>query len=280
MPIVADAMNAFIRQNAGLSVWRLFFKLPTPRRMRFLRGVRELDEIVYGIIRERRSGGMGEDLLSDFLRAQDEDGSSMTDKQLRDEVMTMLLAGHETTALALSWAWFLLATHLDEQAKLYEELDRVLGGRLPSALDVPQLAFTNRIVRETLRLYPPAWVMSRRAAEDVEIGGYTVPAGSNVIVSPWVTHRDGRFFPNPQSFDPERWTPDNEQALPKFAYFPFGGGPRVCIGNQFALMEAAILLASVAQRYQITMASDSTVEPMPSITLRPANGVHVQLRRR
>jgi len=280
MPIVADAMNAFIRQNAGLSVWRLFFKLPTPRRMRFLRGVRELDEIVYGIIRERRSGGMGEDLLSDFLRAQDEDGSSMTDKQLRDEVMTMLLAGHETTALALSWAWFLLATHLDEQAKLYEELDRVLGGRLPSALDVPQLAFTNRIVRETLRLYPPAWVMSRRAAEDVEIGGYTVPAGSNVIVSQWVTHRDGRFFPNPQSFDPERWTPDNEQALPKFAYFPFGGGPRVCIGNQFALMEAAILLASVAQRYQITMASDSTVEPMPSITLRPANGVHVQLRHR
>ncbi|HWS98230.1 MAG TPA: cytochrome P450, partial [Candidatus Methylomirabilis sp.] len=136
------------------------------------------------------------------------------------------------------------------------------------------------IVRETLRLYPPAWVMSRRAAEDVEIGGYTVPAGSNVIVSQWVTHRDGRFFPNPQSFDPERWTPDNEQALPKFAYFPFGGGPRVCIGNQFALMEAAILLASVAQRYQITMASDSTVEPMPSITLRPANGVHVQLRRR
>jgi len=280
MPIVAEAMDAFIRQNAGLSVWRLFFKLPTPRRMRFLRGVRELDEIVYAIIRERRSGGMGEDLLSDFLRAQDEDGSSMTDKQLRDEVMTMLLAGHETTALALSWAWFLLATHLDEQAKLYEELDRVLGGRLPSALDVPQLAFTNRIVRETLRLYPPAWVMSRRAAEDVEIGGYTVPAGSNVVVSQWVTHRDGRFFPNPQSFEPERWTAENEQSLPKFAYFPFGGGPRVCIGNQFALMEASILLAAVAQRYQITMAPGSKVEPMPSITLRPAHGVHVQLKQR
>ena len=280
MPIVAEAMDAFIRQNAGLSVWRLFFKLPTPRRMRFLRGVQELDEIVYGIIRERRSSGMGEDLLSDFLRAQDEDGSSMTDKQLRDEVMTMLLAGHETTALALSWAWFLLATHPHEQAKLHEELDRVLAGRLPRAADVPQLAFTNRVVRETLRLYPPAWVMSRRAAENVEIAGYTVPAGSNVVVSPWVTHRDGRFFPNPLSFVPERWTPENEQALPKFAFFPFGGGPRVCIGNQFALMEAAILLASVAQRYQITMAPGSTVEPMPSITLRPAHGVNVRLRRR
>lgn len=280
MPVVAAAMDAFIRQNAGLSVWRLFFKLPTPRRMRFLRGVRQLDEIVYGIIRERRSSSMGEDLLSDFLRAQDDDGSSMTDQQIRDEVMTMLLAGHETTALALSWAWFLLATHPEEQAKLHDELDRVLAARLPTAADVPQLAFTNRVVRETLRLYPPAWVLSRRAAEDVQIGTYTVPAGSNVIVSPWVTHRDERFFPNPLAFEPERWTPEYEQSLPKFAYFPFGGGPRICIGNQFALMEAAILLAAVAQRYAVTMVPGHAVEPMPSITLRPANGVHVRLHRR
>ena len=280
MPVVAAAMDAFIRQNAGLSVWRLFFKVPTPRRARFLRGVRELDQIVYGIIRERRASGMGEDLLSDFLRAQDVDGSSMTDQQLRDEVMTMLLAGHETTALALSWAWFLLATHPQAQAKLGEELDRVLTGRLPCAADVGQLAFTNRVVRETMRLYPPAWVLSRRAAIDVEIAGYTVPAGSNVIVSPWVTHRDALFFPNPLAFEPERWTAEFEQALPKFAYFPFGGGPRICIGNNFALMEAAILLAAVAQRYEVSMVPGRKVEPMPSITLRPANGVHVRLRRR
>ncbi len=280
MPVVAAAMDAFVRQNAGLSVWRLFLKLPTPRRMRFLRGVRQLDEIVYGIIRERRSSGIGEDLLSDFLRAQDIDGSSMTDQQLRDEVMTMLLAGHETTALALSWAWFLLATHPAEQTKLHHELDRVLAGRLPTAADVPQLTFTNRVVRETLRLYPPAWVLSRRAAEDVQIGAYTVPAGSNVLVSPWVTHRDARFFPNPLAFEPERWTPEFEQSLPKFAYFPFGGGPRVCIGNQFALMEAAILLAAVAQRFEVAMVSGATVEPMPGITLRPAHGVHVRLRQR
>ena len=280
MPVVAAAMDAFVRQNAGLSVWRLFFKLPTPRRMRFLRGVRQLDEIVYGIIRERRASGIGEDLLSDFLRAQDEDGSSMTDQQLRDEVMTMLLAGHETTALALSWAWFLLATHPEEQAKLHDELDRVLAGRLPTAADIPQLPMTNRVVRETLRLYPPAWIISRGAAEDVQIGVYTLPTASNVIVSPWVTHRDPRFFPNPLAFQPERWTPGFEQSLLKFAYFPFGGGPRMCIGNQFALMEAAILLAAVAQRYEVTMVPGHAVEPMPSITLRPAHGVNVRLRGR
>jgi cytochrome P450 len=280
MPIVAQAMDDFIRQNAGLSIWRLFFKAPTPSRKRFLRGVRALDEIVYGIIRERRASGMGEDLLSDLLRAQDTDGTAMTDRQLRDEVMTMLLAGHETTALALSWAWFLLASHPEAQAKLHEELQRVLAGRLPAAADVPQLVYTNRVVRETMRLYPPAWVMSRRAAEDVNIGEYFVPAGSNVVISPWVTHRDERFFPNPEAFDPDRWSMEFEQSLPKFAYFPFGGGPRICIGNNFALMEAAILLASVAQRFEVSLVPGRKVEPMPSITLRPAHGVHVRLRRR
>jgi len=215
MHIVAEAMDAFVRQNAGLSVWRIFFKTPTLRRMRFLRGVRQLDDIVYGIIRERRASGAGEDLLSDFLRAQDEDGSSMTDKQLRDEVMTMLLAGHETTALALSWAWFLLATHPDEQARLHDELVHVLGGRLPTAADVPQLTFTNKVIRETLRLYPPAWVISRRASEEVDVGGYRVPEGSNIIVSQWVTHRDARYFPEPATFRPDRWTEDFERALPR-----------------------------------------------------------------
>ncbi|HVP50381.1 MAG TPA: cytochrome P450 [Candidatus Bathyarchaeia archaeon] len=280
MAVVAAAMDAFIRQNAGLSVWRLFFKLPTPSRKRFLRGVQELDEIVYGIIRERRANRMGEDLLSDFLRAQDEDGSSMTDKQLRDEVMTMLLAGHETTALALSWAWYLLAKHPDEQAKLHAELDLVLAGRTPSAGAVPQLPVANKVVRETMRLYPPAWVMSRQAVEDVEVGGYTVPAGSNVIVSQWVTHRDARFFPEPESFRPDRWSPESEQSLPKFAYFPFGGGPRSCIGNNFALLEATVLLAAVAQRYNVSLVPGARVTPLPSITLRPANGVWLKLRSR
>jgi cytochrome P450 len=280
MPVVAEALDAFIRQNAGLSVWRLFFKVPTPRRRRFLRGVQKLDEIVYGIIHERRASGMGDDLLSDLLRAQDVDGSFMTDQQLRDEVMTMLLAGHETTALALSWAWFLLATHPEEQAKLHAELDRVLAGRPPAAADVPQLAYTNNVVRETMRLYPPAWVISRRAAENVEIGGYVVPAKANIIVSPWVTHRDPRFFAEPNAFEPERWSGNNEQTLPKFAYFPFGGGPRMCIGNNFALMEATILLAAVAQKFHVSLVEWKTVEPMASITLRPAHGVHVRLRRR
>lgn len=280
MPVVAEALDAFIRQNAGLSVWQLFLKLPTPRRRRFLRGVRTLDEIVYGIIRERRENGMGDDLLSDLLRAQDTDGSSMTDQQLRDEVMTMLLAGHETTALALSWAWFLLATHPEGQAAVHDEVDQALSGRLPTAADVVQLTYTNNVVRETMRLYPPAWVVIRMAAEPVEIGGYVVPAGSNIIVSPWVTHRDERFFANPEAFDPERWTTEHEQSLPRFAYFPFGGGPRVCIGNSFALMEVPLLLAVVAQRFQVSLVSGQPVEPLSSITLRPKNGLRIRLHRR
>jgi len=280
MPVIADALDAFIRQNAGVNVWQLILKLPTLKRWRYLQGVRALDKIVYGIIGERRAGGRGDDLLSDLLRAQHTDGGTMSDQQLRDEVMTMLLAGHETTALALSWAWFLLASHPGTQAKLQEEVDRVLSGRLPTAADLAQLSYTNDVVRETLRLYPPAWVITRMAAEQLEIGGYLVPAGSNVIVSPWVTHRDLRFFPQPDLFDPERWSAAREQAAPNFAYFPFGGGPRVCIGNSFALMEAAILLAAVAQRFQISLVPGQTIEPLASITLRPQSGVRVRLRQR
>jgi cytochrome P450 len=280
MPVIASALDAFIRQNAGLNVWQLILKLPTLKRWSYLRGVRQLDEIVYGIIRERREAGMSDDLLSDLLRAQDVDGSFMTDQQLRDEVMTMLLAGHETTALALSWAWFLLASNLETQIRLHEEVDRALSGRLLAASDVSQLAYTNDVVRETMRLYPPAWVMTRMAVEPVEIGGYVVPAGSNVIVSPWVTHRDARFFPQPETFAPERWSADREQSAPKFAYFPFGGGPRMCIGNSFALMEATILLAGVAQRFQISLVPGQTIEPLASVTLRPKYGVRVRLRQR
>src|SRR5215472_9449406 len=280
MTVVAQAMNDFIRQNSKLSVWRLFFKVPTPQRRRFLLGVRALDKIVYDIIRERRTRGLGEDFLSDLLRAQDLDGSSMSDQQLRDEVMTMLLAGHETTALALSWAWFLLGTYPDAQAKLHAELDKALGDRLPTATDFPQLLYTQNVVRESIRLYPPAWVISRRAAENVQVGGYILPAGSNVIVSPWVTHHDERFFADPNRFLPERWSAENENNLARYAYFPFGGGPRVCIGNNFALMEAAILLAAVGRRFQVSLAPGHAVEPMPSITLRPARGVHVRINRR
>ena len=280
MPVVAKAMDDFIKQNAGLSVWRLVFKVPTPQRRRFLRGAEELNQIVYGIIRDRREDGVRDALLTDLLRAQDLDGGSITDKQLRDEVMTMLLAGHETTALALSWAWFLLATHPEEQARVRAEADRVLGGRVPSAADVAQLTYANLVVREAMRLYPPAWVMSRRACEDVDVHGYTLPAGSNVIVSPWVTHHDERFFPNPEEFRPERWATAAAQELPKFAYLPFGGGPRACIGNNFALIEAAIILTAVAQRFEVSLAEGARVEPIPSITLRPVNGVWVKLRRR
>lgn len=280
MDIIAHSLEAFIRQNSGLNIWQLILKLPTPRRYRYHRGVRELNDIVYGIIRQRRNSLLGDDLLSDLLRAQDSDGSSMNDQQIRDEVMTMLLAGHETTALALSWAWYLLAKNPEAEARLQDELDRVLSGRLPTAQDVSQLPYASNVVRETMRLYPPAWIVTRNAAADVTIGDYLVPAGSNVIVSQWLTHRDPRFFTDPERFDPERWSPEREGNLPRFAYFPFGGGPRMCIGAGFAMMEAVVLLAAFAQCFRAVLLPDHQVEPLPSITLRPRHGVWVQLQQR
>jgi cytochrome P450 len=247
--------------------------------------VRELEEIVYAIIAERREAqkrGAPEahDLLAMLLAARDEEGRGMDDRQIRDEVLTLLLAGHETTALALSWTWYLLAQNPAVERKLHEELDRVLGGRAPGVEDLPRLTYTEKVVKESLRLYPPAYAILRLAIEDAEIGGFKIPKGSSVGVSPWVTHRDPRFFPEPEKFWPERWTEEFQQKLPRFAYFPFGGGPRICVGAQFALMEAPLVLATIAQRYSLRLVPSHPVDLFPSITLRPKHGIRVTLEKR
>lgn len=274
---ISEALRTIGHQNSGLRFWQQVFKIPTPSRWRYLRAARQLDEIVYGIIRERERENDSADLLSQLLRARDEDGSAMTTRQLRDEMVTMLLAGHDTTALALTWTWVLLAEHPQVEARLHQELDRVLGGRLPNGDDVGSLVYTNQVIRESMRLYPPAWLITRRALESIDIGGFRIPAGGNVLVSPWLTQRDERFYTRPEAFDPHRWSSGPTKNMPKFAYFPFGGGPRMCIGAGFALTEAAILLAAIGQRFRLALVPGQQLTPLPSITLRPQTEVRVEL---
>jgi cytochrome P450 len=239
---VARALSIIVEPFSAQATlkWILDNRLPTPGNRRFHKTAAELDEVIYRIIGKRRAGRQEDqgDLLSMLLQAHDEDGSQMTDQQLRDEVITLFLAGQETTALTLTWVWYLLAQHPEAEARLWQELDEVLGGRAPEVADMPRLKYTEMIAKEALRLYPPAYVVGREAVQDCEIGGYYVPAGMQVFMPTWVIHRDPRFFAEPDRFKPERWSPEFTESLPKFAYFPFGGGPRVCIGNQFAMMES------------------------------------------
>jgi cytochrome P450 len=262
----------------------LLEKLPLPPQRRFRRARARLDRIIYRIIEERRRGGRDRgDLLSMLLFAVDEEGDRcrMTDEQLRDEVMTIFLAGHETTSNALTWAWYLLAQNTEAEGELHAELDRVLeGGRLPTVEDLPALRYTEMVVAETMRLYPPAWAVGRLAVEDHEVGGYPVPRGSLVLVSQYVMHRDPRFFPEPESFRPERWTPEAKEARPQFSYFPFGGGVRRCIGEGFAWAETVLILAALARRWALRLAPGHKVETQPRITLRPKGEVRMKLEER
>jgi cytochrome P450 len=261
--------------------WILDNRLPTPGHRQFYRSVGEIDQIIYRIIAERRTSASDKgDLLSMLLEAPDEDGSQMTDAQLRDEVITLFLAGHETTALALSWTWFLLATNKDVEAKFHAELDSVLGGRLPALSDLQQLRYTEMIAKETMRLYPPAFGLGREAIEECEIGGYRVPRKAQIFTFQWATQRDPRFFDQPDEFIPDRWTPEFIEQLPKFAYFPFGGGPRFCIGNYFAMMEMMLLLATIGRRFKLELAPDAKVELYPAMSLRPKSGVRVVINER
>ncbi|MDB5294312.1 MAG: Unspecific monooxygenase [Phycisphaerales bacterium] len=256
--------------------------LPTPANLRLRRAVRALDSVVGGIIARRRAAATGaapaHDLLSVLLRARDEDGSAMTDQQLLDEARTIFLAGHETTALALTYALYLLADHPDAQGTLRRELDGVLGGRPPTHADLPRLPYARQVVGEAMRLYPPADVLGREAVADCTVCGVPVPRGTTVFMSQWAVHRDPRYFPEPEAFDPGRWTDAFERALPRFAYFPFGGGPRVCVGQAFAIAEASLVLAAVCQRVRLDPDPAFRLELRPSITLRPRHGVRVLVR--
>ncbi len=255
--------------------------LPTPTNLRVRREVKQIEKILYRIIAERRASARDAgDLLSMLLSAQDEDGSRMTDRQLRDETITLFLAGHETTASTLSWTWWLLARHPEVEAKLHAELDAVLGDRAPTLDDLPKLRYTGQVITESLRLYPAAWGMARLVVEDHEIAGYAVTKGMGVAMAQWVVHRDPRWYDAPEEFRPERWEDDLLKRLPRFAYFPFGGGPRQCIGNAFALMEAALILATIARKFRLLLVANHPVVPLASITLRPRHGVRVTLESR
>lgn len=256
--------------------------VPTPANRRLQRAVRGLDEVVYRMIADRRrTPGNRVDLLSILLQAQDaDDGSRMTDRQVRDEVMTLFLAGHETTAVALSWTWYLLAQHPEAEARLADELRVVLAGRPPTVADLPALRYTEMVVTESMRLYPPAYGIARQAVRPTEVAGRPMRVGAFVIMPTWVVHRDVRWFEKPEEFRPERWEGDGVRRLPRFAYFPFGGGPRQCIGNTFAMMEAVLILAAIGQRFRLELVPGQSVTPMPYITLRPDPGIRIHLESR
>ncbi|MGO9597354.1 MAG: cytochrome P450 [Isosphaeraceae bacterium] len=256
--------------------------VPTPLNLRFEQAARRLDRIILSIIARRRQSGEDRgDLLSMLLHAQDEEsGRRMSDLQLRDEAMTLFMAGHETTANTLAWVWYLLANHPEAEASLHAELDEILPDRPPTFVDLPRLRITGLIVTEALRLYPTVWMLGRENTEPVELGGYRVPVGTTVFMPQWTIHRDARWFDEPETFRPDRWENGLRERIHRYAYFPFGGGPRICIGNSFAMMEASLLLATIARRFRLTLAADADVRPLPSMTLRPATGVKVTLSKR
>jgi cytochrome P450 len=261
----------------------LLERLPLPATLRFKKARARLDATIYRMIDERRRTGADRgDLLSMLLLAQDTegDGGGMTDLQLRDEAMTIFLAGHETTANMLTWTWYLLSRHADIEARLHAEIDAALGDRLPTANDLARLPYSRMVLAEAMRLYPPAWIIGRRALGPFEAAGYEIPARSIILASQYVTHRDARWFPDPERFDPERFTPEQQAARPKFAYFPFGGGPRVCIGEQFAWMEGVLVLATIAQRWKLGLVPGHPVALQPIITLRPKFGMRMTVEAR
>lgn len=255
--------------------------VPTPTNLRLRRTKRRIDELILGIIEARKqSKETRDDLLSMLIRARDEGGGQMTDDQVRDEAIILFLAGHETTALALTYALYLLATHPEAQARLADELARVLGGRSPGLGDLDKLTFTEAVVLESMRLYPPAWGIARESTTPVEIAGFAFPKGATFVMSTWAVHRDPRIFEDPLAFKPDRWANDLQKRLPRFAYFPFGGGPRVCIGNRFAMMEAKLVLASAVQRFRFDPTPETAIHLFPSVTLRPRGGVKLRISER
>ena len=271
--------------RASFQPYVLIPGLPTRGKRAYLEARAELDRVVYQIIAQRRTksqdSGNRDDLLSLLLRARDADtGAAMDDHQLRDEVITLLAAGHETTAVALSWVWYVLAQHPEVERRLHAELDVALGGRAPAIEDLPRLPYTRMVIEEAIRLYPPAWAIIRRAISADQIGPYSIPAGMLIMISPYTIHRHPGFWDNPETFDPERFTPERSAGRPHFAYMPFGGGPRQCIGNTFALTEAQLVLATLAQRYRLRQNPPHDVQPKPAITLRPDGGMPMRLERR
>jgi len=272
---INDEVNAIMRLYnflVALPRAEALLHLPIPGLMRFKRARKRLDKVVYRMIDDRRRSGIdGGDLLSMLLASRDDeaDHSGMTDEQLRDEVLTIFLAGYETVANALAWTWLLLGQDPDAEVKLHAEIDAVLGRRLPTLEDLPHLRFAEMVLSESMRLYPPAWAMGRQATCDVEIGPYKLPAGTYIFFSQYIIQRNPDFFPDPLRFDPERFTPERKAERPRFTYFPFGGGSRQCIGESFAWMEAILSLVTMAQRWRLRLIPGQKIDVQPKITLRP-----------
>ena len=278
---LSDAMKLF--NYLTLPFYNILEQLPIPAMKRFKAARQRLDETIYRIIRERRESNEDRgDLLSMLMQARDMegDGTGMTDEQLRDEAMTIFLAGHETTANALTWTWYLLSQNPEAEAKFHAEVDEVLRGKTATAEHYPRLRYTEMVFAESMRMYPPAWLIGRRALNDYKFDNYHVPARSIILMSQYVMHHNPKYFPNPDQFVPERWTPEAREARPKFSYFPFGGGPRLCIGESFAWMEGVLVMATLARKWRLRLSPGHPVEKQPIVTLRPKYGMKMRLERR
>jgi cytochrome P450 len=275
---LTDALAMFDRVYSP--AFRVLVRLPTPSMRRYRRIERDLDRVVGELIAERReAGAAGDDLLSLLIRARD-GGTGMTDAQIRDEALTLVLAGHETTANALAWTWWLLSEHPEVEARLHAELDDAIGGGPSGGPDLSRLSYARAVLSESIRLRPPAWAIGRRAVRDVRIGPAEVPVGSIVVVSPWLLHHDARWWPEPELFRPERWTSEAAATRPRSAFVPFGGGPRMCVGEPFAWMEGVLLLATIARRWRFRLVPGRTVQAQAVVTLRPRNGLPMVPERR
>ena len=292
VPVVGKALTFALQyvNDRIVSPFTMPTWLPTPKNLRFARYVKMLNKVVLGIIAERRKNRdpskkgekyLENDLLTMLMETSDEEtGHVMNDEQLRDEVMTIFLAGHETSANALTWIWYLLSQHPQIESKLHAELQQVLDGRTPSVEDIPKLKYTKQIIEEGMRLYPPVWIIGRKATADDEIGGYKIPKNSDILIIPYVNHHHPGFWEEPEVFNPERFTPENSKNRHRYHYFPFGGGQRFCIGSNFAMMEMQLLLATIAQRFRLRLAPGHKVEKNPLVTLRPKYGMMMFLEKR
>lgn len=255
--------------------------VPFPTNVKLHQNIAIVDKVIYKLISERKGSADGRiDLLSTLISVRDDDGSGLTEKQIRDEVFTLFFAGHETTALTMTWTLYFLSQHPEVEQQLLSEISEVLKGKRPTAMDCFSLPYTEKVLKESMRLRPPVWAIGREAISDCLIGGYEVQKGTTILLSQWVNHHDERHFENPEKFDPERWTAAFSEKLPRFAYFPFGGGGRICIGNSFAMLESILLLVCIMQDFHLSMTNDQIVELVPAVTLRPKNGISMVAQRR
>ncbi|MEO1289021.1 MAG: cytochrome P450 [Chloroflexota bacterium] len=280
---VSEALGFMLEEivHASQQIFHLPEWIPTPTKYRKQRTIDMLDDVVMPIIQARRASGEDTgDLLSMLLMAEDEDGNSMSDQQLRDEAVTLVLAGHETTANALTWTLYLLSQNPEVYEKLQAEIDAVLGSRPATMEDLRQLSYTEQVIKESMRVLPPVWSVARQARETTELGGYPIRKYATAVIPIWGVHHDERWYPDPYQFKPERWTEKNEAQIPRYAYLPFGAGPRVCVGNSFAMMEAVLVLATILQKVHVSLVEGHKVEPEPLLTLRPKYGMKMYITRR